>query len=118
MGAPRASACCTRESSLFAASSGLVVPADGFADCCAWAPIGHATAAPPSRLMNSRRLIGLIPAPRTPVLPQCCRRRCAGRERAGGGVAAGPVGSLRDLSLQPDLASPVVRPGSGAPHMD
>jgi len=34
-----------------------------FAPCCARAASGHATAAPPSSVMNSRRFIALTPNP-------------------------------------------------------
>jgi hypothetical protein len=57
-----------------------------FVGCCARAPTGHVTAAPPSSVMNSRRLMsdmGLPPSCAIPVMIQqttrCALARPAGR---------------------------------------
>src|SRR5262245_54337595 len=39
------------------------MPTTGIAACCAPAASGHVTAAPPTMMMNSRRLMGLTPRP-------------------------------------------------------
>ena len=48
------------------ADSGLRSPITGIAGCCACAMRGHAAAAPPSSVMKSRRLIGLVSSERGP----------------------------------------------------
>ena len=45
-----------------------------FPTCCARAAIGHATAAPPSRVMNSRRFMGSPPQAGSRTLPHRCAR--------------------------------------------
>ncbi len=42
--------------------------------CCARAATGHAPAAPPSSVMNSRRLMGSLPPGQGHTLPQCGER--------------------------------------------
>jgi hypothetical protein len=54
----------------------------GIADCCARAASGHAAAAPPSRVMNSRRLMSGMGACFPPLVPT---KRTEGiTERAAG----------------------------------
>jgi hypothetical protein len=59
----------------------LLTRGRGCNSCCACAASGHAAAAPPSRVMNSRRVMGLILRPRTDPIILAGRKGASHRRK-------------------------------------
>jgi hypothetical protein len=78
-----------------------------FVACCARATSGHA-AAPPSIVMNSRRLMG-SPQAEDHTLPQCGKSRIVHHS-----ILAHPTSATGSFSIEPPAASSPVHVGSGS----
>jgi hypothetical protein len=76
---------------------GLTRPTTGGAGCCARATTGHATAAPPSSVMNSRRLM-CPPLSEDHTLPRRCRNAALSASQQNWPPMAEMGSSLRRLS--------------------